>query len=590
MTGDSIPSFAKMLFFGEVEENQLFPYPLFSDKQKELAVEIINSVQSLAKDSFDSEKFDQTEEIPAEVLEQLSQMGLCGLTVPEEFGGMELDPSLNARVFSEISGSDGSIATTLGAHQSIGYKALINEGTKEQKEKWLPQLASGEKWAAFCLTEPGSGSDAYSIKTKAVDNGDKTYSISGQKLWITNAGIADFFTVFCKTDHEEKDGTKKQKISCFIVEKGMKGVSVGEKEKKMGIRGSDTRAVFFDNVVVPAENMIGQPGKGFKIAMNVLNSGRLSLGSGAVGGMKTLIKLATAHTLERKQFNQHLIDMGMIQEKLVEMLALTYATESMVYLTTGLINEGMSDYSVESAMCKVFGSEALWEVSDISLQIAAGIGYMREYPYERIMRDSRINLIFEGTNEILRIFIALSGIKGPSDILKELGKIADVSKVLNDPIKSLGVLTDFARDFALKRVQKMIGSKYLSKVDPELKPLGDDLSLMVREFSIKVENTLIKLGKKIIGNELTQKRIADMAISLFCMSAVLSRSSGIIADKSIDSETKEQIKALTEFIFNRQKNIFSESRNQMDQNQDKNIAKIIGFLKKKPSYNFDIID
>ena len=149
MTGDSIPSFAKMLFFGEVEENQLFPYPLFSDKQKELAVEIINSVQSLAKDSFDSEKFDQTEEIPAEVLEQLSQMGLCGLTVPEEFGGMELDPSLNARVFSEISGSDGSIATTLGAHQSIGYKALINEGTKEQKEKWLPQLASGEKWAAF---------------------------------------------------------------------------------------------------------------------------------------------------------------------------------------------------------------------------------------------------------------------------------------------------------------------------------------------------------------------------------------------------------------------------------------------------------
>ena len=585
MSSDNNPSFAKMLFFGEVEESQLFPYPLFSDEQKELATEIISSVQSLANDCFDSEKFDQTEEIPTDVLEQLAQMGLCGLTVPEEFGGMELDPSLNARVFSEISGADGSIATTLGAHQSIGYKALLNEGTKEQKEKWLPVLASGEKWAAFCLTEPGSGSDAYSIKTKAVDNGDKTYTISGQKLWITNAGIADFFTVFCKTEHQDSDGTKKQKISCFIVEKDMNGVSVGEKEKKMGIRGSDTRAVFFDNVVVPAANMIGQPGKGFKIAMNVLNSGRLSLGSGAVGGMKKLIKLATAHTLERKQFNQHLIDMGMIQEKLVQMLALTYSTESMVYLTTGLINQGMKDYSVESAMCKVYGSEALWEVSDISLQIAAGIGYMREYPYERIMRDSRINLIFEGTNEILRIFIALSGIKGPSDNLKELGKIADVSKVLNDPIKSLGLLTDFAR----KRVHKMIGSKSLSHIHSDFKPFGDELSLMVSEFSIKVENTLIKLGKKIIGNELTQKRIANMAISLFCMSAVLSRSSSIIADKEIDKDTKEQIKALTEFIFARQKSVFSESRNQMDENQDKNIAKIVKFLKEKPSYNFDII-
>lgn len=586
MSTEGIPSYAKMLFFGEIDENQLFPYPLFSAKQKELVVEIISSVQSLAKDCFDSEKFDQDEEIPSEILEQLSQMGLCGLTVPEEFGGMELDPSLNARVFSEISGFDGSIATTLGAHQSIGYKALLNEGSKEQKEKWLPVLASGEKWAAFCLTEPGSGSDAYSIKTKAVDNGDDTYTISGQKLWITNAGIADFFTVFCKTEHSDRDGTKKQKISCFIVEKEMKGVSVGEKEKKMGIRGSDTRAVFFDNVVVPAANMIGEPGKGFKIAMNVLNSGRLSLGSGAVGGMKKLIKLATAHTLERKQFNQHLIDMGMIQEKLVQMLALTYATESMVYLTTGLINEGMKDYSVESAMCKVFGSEALWEVSDISLQIAAGIGYMREYPYERIMRDSRINLIFEGTNEILRIFIALSGIKGPSDTLKELGKIADISKVLNDPIKSLGLLTDFAR----KRVHKMIGSKSISKVHADLKPLGDELSIMVSEFSIKVENTLIKLGKKIIGNELTQKRIAEMSISLFCMSAVLSRSSGIIADDKIGSDTKEQIKALTEFIFTRQKNIFADSKNQMDENQDKNIAKIVKFLKQKPDYNFDIVE
>jgi acyl-CoA dehydrogenase family protein 9 len=221
-----------------------------------MAKEMCAAVDQFARDNINGEKFDHDAHIPKEVIQGLAELGLCGLAVPEELGGLGLDYSLYSRVFAQVASYDGSTATTLGAHQSIGYRALLNEGNDEQKKKWLPRLASGEAIAAFCLTEPGSGSDAYSIKTKATDNKDGTYTISGQKLWITNGGMAEFYSVFCKTDHEI-DGKIVEKISCFIVEKSMPGVSFGEKENKMGIRASETRAVYFDKVKVPKENIIG---------------------------------------------------------------------------------------------------------------------------------------------------------------------------------------------------------------------------------------------------------------------------------------------------------------------------------------------
>ena len=255
---NEIPSIAANFFYGEIDEDAVFPFPEFSDDQKEMAKEMTSAVCKFAAAQIDSAKFDETCEIPEEVIRGCGELGLMGLAVEEQYGGMELDYSLYARVFSEIASIDGSIGTMLGAHQSIGYRALINEGTAKQKSKWLPGLASGEKIAAFCLTEPGSGSDAYSIKTKATKNSDGTYTISGQKLWITNGGRADFYSVFCKTEHEI-DGKTVEKISCIAVEKGAKGaegLTFGEKENKMGIRASETRAVYFDKVVVPADNII----------------------------------------------------------------------------------------------------------------------------------------------------------------------------------------------------------------------------------------------------------------------------------------------------------------------------------------------
>jgi acyl-CoA dehydrogenase family protein 9 len=580
-----IPSIVKHMFYGEVMEEEVFPFPHFSEGQIEMAKAMIDAVDKYAQANIDAAKMDKDAKIPKEVLDGLAGLGLCGLGVGEEYGGLGLDTTLYARVFSEIAGIDGSIATTLGAHQSIGFKALLNEGNEEQKKKWLPRLASGECWASFCLTEPGSGSDAYSIKTKAIKNTDGTYTISGQKLWITNAGMATFYSVFAKTEHEE-DGKTVEKITCFIVEKDMPGVSFGEKEDKMGIRASETRAVYFDNVKVPASNIIGEPGKGFKIAMNVLNTGRLSLGSGSVGGMKAILKLATAQAKTRKQFSDYIVNFGLIQEKLTTMAANIYAAESIVYMTTGKITQGMSEFSHESAICKIYCSEKLWNTIDMATQIGAGNAYMREYPYERIMRDARINMIFEGTNEILRIFTALSGIKGPSDSLKELGKVSDVSKAIQDPIKSVGILSDFAK----KRIAKYVGSKTLTKVHPSLETHGSHFASALNDFSIAVENTIMKYGKNIIGNELPQMRIANMAIELYVQLSVLSRTTSILNKSDVSEKDKEYVSLLTELICRDSRQNFTRNYKRLNSSYDKLIPKISNHVAERDGFGFDIID
>lgn len=572
-------------FYGEVHEDIVFPYPSFSSEQTDFAKEMTQAVAKFGEDNIDGEKFDETAELPKEVIQGLAELGLCGLGVSEEMGGLGLDYSLYSRVFAEVASIDGSTATMLGAHQSIGYRALINEGTEEQKTKWLPKLASGEVIAAFCLTEPGSGSDAYSIKTKAVKNADGSFTLTGQKLWITNAGTANFYTVFAKTDHEV-DGQTVEKISCFIVEGGSEGLSFGEKENKMGIRASETRAVYFDKVHVPAHNVIGELGKGFKIAMNVLNSGRLSLGAGCVGGMKTILKMATEHATGRVQFGKTINEFGLIQEKLAAMAARTYTLESMVYMTTGNMIRGMKDYYLETAVVKIYGSESLWKVVDTALQVAAGNGYMKEYPYERFMRDSRINLIFEGTNEILRCFLALSGVRGPSEDLKELGKISDVSSALQDPIKSLGVLTNFAR----KRFSKMVPGRTLSKVHSSLEEESEQFSALLGQFAIQVENTLIKYGKKIIDHELPQGRLANMAIDLYAMVALLSRTTSILNNDKIDQKKKDYVLNLTRISFEETRHHFMSQLKAMSKNTDKIVKAASDHVSENMGYGLDIID
>src|SRR5438094_7954602 len=340
MPFDPDASFGKSLFFGDILEDQLFPYPEMPREQAKLVAPICETIDKYMS-TIDSKQLDRTAEMPPELLQSLREIGLFGLIVPQEHGGIGLSNTGYARVMQEIAGWDGSVAVTLGAHSSIGFKGLLLFGTDEQKKRFLPKLATGEMIAAFCLTEPGSGSDAFSIKTNAQRQGD-FYVLNGQKLWITNGGIADFYTVFAKTTLDTAE--QKGKITAFIVTRDLGGITHGPHEDKMGIRASNTTAVFFDNVRVPATNVLGEEGKGFKVAMSILNHGRTGLGAGAVGGQKRLLQLASEHASTRKQFGRPIGSFGMIKEKLGRMAMRCYASESLCYLVSSTIDRGGMDY------------------------------------------------------------------------------------------------------------------------------------------------------------------------------------------------------------------------------------------------------
>jgi len=443
-------AFAKELFLGKIEKKEVFPFPEVSQDELNEINQFVGPVEKFFTEEVDSQRIDREGKIPKETLEKLKSLGLFGLQVPEEYGGLGLSNTMYARL-GEIVGLDASIAVTLAAHQAIGLKGIILAGTKEQKAKYLPKLASGEHIAAFCLTEPSSGSDAASIKSRATLSEDKKhYILNGSKVWITNGGLANIFTVFAKTEVVDSDSSVRDKITAFIVERAFGGVTNGKPEDKLGIRGSNTCEVHFENTKVPIENVLGEVGGGFKVAMNILNSGRFSMGSTVAGMLKKLIEMTAAYACTRKQFNRNLSEFGLIQEKFALMAQKAYVMESMAYLTAGMLDQpGFPDCSIEAAMVKVFSSEGAWQCVSEALQILGGSGYVKDYPYERFLRDSRILLIFEGTNEILRMYIALTGLQHAGRVLtariKELkrGNMTTIVETVSQRLRdSLGRTVD----------------------------------------------------------------------------------------------------------------------------------------------------
>ena len=520
-------SFMKALFHGVIAEDMIFPYPELPSDDRENTSMILDSVRRYFAANVDAAKIDREHAIPPEVMDGLKSLGLFGLQIPTDHDGIGLSASAYARVMQEVGGLDASVAVMLGAHQSIGLKGILLFGTPEQKRKYLPRLATGEHTAAFALTEPSAGSDAAAIKTRAEISADGShYVLNGAKIWITNGGFADVFTVFARTSSLEEG--QKPKITAFIVERGM-GVKNGPNEHKLGIRGSSTTELFFDDVKVPKENVLGEVGRGFKVAMEVLNSGRLGLASGSLGMCEVLLKLAIERVNERRAFGRAIGEFGLIKDKVAAMLAQTYALESMTYLTAGIVDGKVSDYSLESAICKVFGSETLWYVVNDTLQIAAGIGYMQDYPYERMMRDARINLIFEGTNEILRCFIALSGMQGPGK------QLADVVKAMREPIKGFGLLSDFA----VRKARTVLGRERLTRAHPLLSREAVIFEELTGELASNTELVLRKHGREIAEMQFTQKRIAEMAIDLYAIAACIARTTRAIERRGEEGARRE---------------------------------------------------
>jgi len=571
-------SLAKGLFLGTVIEEHIFPFPSIEKEEAETLRIVVDSIEKFMESKIEEfPKHDKEGAQPEAYIQSLRELGLFGVVIPEEFGGLGLSNSSYARVLQQTSRYDASTSLTIGAHSSIGMKGLLLFGNQAQKEKYLPKLASGEMIAAFCLTEPGSGSDAGSIRTSAKKQTDGSWVLNGEKIWITNGPIADFFTVFARTDSEEG------KISAFIVERTDKGVAVGPKEEKMGIRASATSTVSFDNVALPSEALLGEEGKGFKIAMTILNNGRTGLGGGCVGGIKTAIKLAVEHADQRKQFGKRIAEFGLVKEKIARMTMLCFAAESMVNLLGSFIDKEFSDFSVEAAISKVFCSEAMWECSYESLQIAGGNGFMKEYPYERITRDSRINMIYEGTNEILRLYIALSGMKNAGAYLKDIGE--GVGGLFNDPIKGFGVLSEYAT----KKFSQLtsIGRDKLSFVPNELREDAEVYETYTSELARATETILRRHGKDIIGKQFAMGRVANIVIDLVVGLAVLSRVSKMVHEKGAD-KCQQEI-AISHCFAQEAKRAMNQNLRRIEKNEDELRKSLADFIVESGRYPWDVL-
>jgi len=568
-------SFMKSLFHGVIAEELIFPFPEFSKDERDNTAMILDSVRKFMDANVDPAKIDQEQVIPPSVIEGMKELGLFGMIIPQEYGGIGLSASSYARVVQEVAGHDASLAVTLGAHQSIGLKGILLFGNEQQKLEYLPKLASGEHVAAFALTEPSAGSDAAAIQTRAEPLPDGSgYVLNGSKIWITNGGFADVFTVFARTSAPEAG--QKPKITAFIVDRGM-GVKNGPPEHKLGIRGSSTTEVFFEDVHVPQKNVLGDVGRGFKVAVEVLNSGRLGLAAGAVGGCKKLIKMAVDRVQERKAFGRPIGEFGLIKDKIAGMMAETFAIESMTYLTAGLVDNKVSDYSLESAICKVYASETLWRVVNETLQIAAGIGYMKEYPYERALRDSRINLIFEGTNEILRCFVALSGMQGPG---KEL---AEVVRAMREPIKGFGLLSDFA----IRKARTALGRERMTRAHPVLNKEAVVFEDYTADLSKNIDKALRKHGREIAEMQYTQKRVAEMAMDLYAIAACLSRTTRAI-EKRGEEGARREIDLTTVFVASAERRL-EELVRSFDKNDDELRKSVASRAYSDGGYPFDVI-
>lgn len=579
MANNESNSFMKTLFFGEVREDLVFPYPRVSKDVSESVGMILDAAHKFSKDHVKSAEWDEKGAMPLEIVKSMAEMGMMGLAVPEDFGGIGLPQSGYARVFQDLAGIDASLAVTLGAHQSIGYKALLLFGTPEQKKKFLPRLAAGELIASYCLTEPGSGSDAASIKTRATLSADgKHYEITGNKLWITNGGIASFLTVFAKTEVSE-GGQTKDKVTCFLVELPSEGVTAGPPEHKLGIRASWTNALHFDKVKVPVENIVGGVGKGFKVAMGVLNHGRLGLAAGSVGLAQKCIEASVQHANERVQFQKKIGEFGMIKEKIGRMMINTYVAESMVYMTTSLIDRGNVDYSIESAIAKIFASEVCWEAVDENLQIWAGSGYMKEYPYERWLRDARINRIFEGANEILRAFVALSGMQGPGE------QLAGLAAAIRHPLQGLGLVSDFAFR-KIKQSMHPVTGQVLTRPHPALKKMAGSFETYAIEFSGHIETLLRRHGKNIFLMQLAQKRVADVAIDLYGMACLLSRVTRRLEEEGKAEGCQLEL-AICESFFERAGRQIEQTFKMIGHNEDESIKFVAEKAYELGRYPFD---
>ncbi len=574
-------SFIRSLCAGEIEQDVIFPFPVMEDEERETLVSVVDSIDALLKDKEeDFRTWDAAGEMPPAFVDEMKQFGLFSLIIPEAAGGLGFGNMAYSRALQQLAKHDASVAVTVGAHSSIGMRGLKLYGTEAQQARYYEPLATGEMIAAFCLTEADAGSDAASARTTAVEHEDH-FLLNGSKIWITNGGIADFFTVFAKTG----DAGARSKLSAFIVTRDMEGVTTSPHEDKMGLRASSTTSVYFEDVKVPKENLLGPLNGGFKVAMNILNSGRSGLGGGAVGMMKQLIAMSSKYAMERKQFGQPIGSFGLIKQKVGHMVVDCYATESAVTLVAALSDQGYEDYSVEAAITKVFASEALWRTADEALQTAGGTGYMREYPYERIVRDCRINRIFEGTNEVLRLFIALTALNDVGQKLREMA--SSMRGIFDHPIKGFGVLYEYARKRAVWATGLATAKTSMGRCHLALQPQAEVFEELTRDLAAMADRLLRKHGKNIIGKQFATRRLADVMVDLFVLACTLSRVTAAIEEKGTEAAGHEI--EIAQVLAGQVRGRAMRNFRKLDQNDDELIKNLAEHVYDTGRYPWDTV-
>jgi len=510
--GPQALGFAKGLFQGHFVADWVLPYPRIPAAQQTELDKALAEARQFLDEHLDPVAIDRQADIPRAVINGLGRVGVLGMTAPVEFGGRGFTQMTNCKVLEEIGSRCASTSVFVNAHHSIGIRALLLFGTHEQKQKWLPKLVTGEQLGAFALTEKEAGSDAANVQMQARPSEDGSHFIlNGEKRYITNAAIAHVLTVMARTP---VPGSDKTAITAFLVTPDMPGFTILEaRMPKMGIRGTATGRFALRDVKVPKENILGPPGKGLKVALTVLDFGRTTFGACCTGAAKTCLRLAVEHANTRKQFNKTLGEFHLVKKKIARIAADAYAMEAMTTITASLIDRGLEDYMIETAMLKVFTTERLWEAINEAFQIYGGSAYFGDLPLERMVRDARINQIGEGSNEVLTSFIALVGMRGPGMEFKE------IYDTMLKPSRGLGK----AWTAGMHRLGAAVRIPDVPVRSAELRSFANQLGRLIWRFNIAVNRALIAYREPILDMQLVQERIAGAAMDLFASTCVLSR-------------------------------------------------------------------
>ncbi|MBU6412920.1 MAG: acyl-CoA dehydrogenase family protein [Planctomycetes bacterium] len=517
----------KNLFWGNIKEEFYFPYPVQDPRETAECDQLLARLDEYLKHEHPAVAIDQDQEIPRWVIDKLFGLGVLGMTIPKEFGGLGLGITSYNRVLERIGMSCGSTAVMVSAHQSIGCKAVMLYGNEDQKKKWLPHLA--KDWlSAFCLSEPNVGCDAGGQETNFTKDGDY-YIINGEKKWATSGAISGLFTVMCREKREDGKG----KISALVCHPEMEGVEIFQKNRsKCGIRGTWQARIRFHNVRVHKDHLLGQEGRGLQIALSCLNYGRCTLSAGMIGGAKRVRDQATKWAMTRYQFGKPLAAQELVRQRISHMAALCYAMDAVLYMTTGMLDRHDEDIQVETAMCKVFCSEMGWRAVNDGVQIMGGESYMTENEVERIFRDSRINLIVEGANEVMQSYVFGYGGKQLAEQM-----LGIKNALMKDADESLGaflgkaIKNSFRPEIMAKAIplglEVFLGIRrrlpVINKIHPDLREYADRLSHLVREHTYQFKVMSKRYDVKMLERQAVQARLADCALLLHAWACTLAK-------------------------------------------------------------------